>query len=249
MKPVLIWDNRFADATPAASSTESGAAINLADFRPYTSWKPSALPATLTVDCGSAKSADSLSVFNHNLFSSGITVAVRASTDNFSASDVLVDSFEPTSDDAFVRTFASASYRYWRLSLSGSSAPTLSIAALGMLLEFPKSMPRGFDPLMRKSFQQTNVSEDGLPLGKAIMFEQWSETLSFHNLLSTWVRGTFLPIWKSHLVKNPFLFVFDLTNNPDEIYLVESGDMVNMPHSNSKTYMALSFAIKGVALP
>lgn len=247
-KPCLVWDNRFGDAVPLASSTASGNVLNLADFRPYTSWKPSALPATVTVNCGSAKSADSLAIFNHDLFTGGCTVEVRGSTDNFAASDVLVHSYTPGSNSPFVRSFTSASYQYWRLRITGTTAPTLTIAVIGVILEFPKGLPRGFAPLGGDVIGQTNVSEEGLPLGKSIVFEKWSQPLAFHNLDASWVRSTFLPIWHAHLKKNPFLFAFDLVNNPAEIYLVGSGDKLPVPHDVSKDYLSISFTVSGVAL-
>lgn len=245
--PFIAWDNRFADATPVASSTLSGAAINLADFRPYTSWKPSSLPATVTVDCATAKSADKLAVFNHDLYTGACTIEVRGSTDNFSASDVLVHSYTPSSNSPFVRDFNSASYRYWRIRITGTSAPTLTVVALGVGLEFPDGLPYGFEPLARKVYGQSNVSEQGLPLGKAILFEQWSQQLSFKYLDKTWVRTTFMAAWKSHLRGKPFLFAFDLTNYPAEIYLVEAGDDLRVPQE-LPSLMSLSFEVRGVAL-
>jgi len=242
----ISFENRFKDATPTASSTASGAAVNLSDFRPYTNWKPSALPATVTVDCGSAKAADYLAIFNHDLYTNGCTIEVRGSTDNFSASDVLVHSYTPSSNSPFVRNFTSASYRYWRMRITGSTAPTLTIAAVGVGLELPDAIQRGFDPLGRKIFGQANISEQGLPLGKSVLFEQWGEKITVRRALQTWVRATFIPAWLAHLRDKPFLYAHDLANHPGEIYLVQSGEQFSTPIISS-TEMSLSFDIKGVA--
>ena len=246
--PFIAHDNRMADAVPVASSTASGAAINLSDFRPYTFWKPSVLPANITVDCATEKSADKLCVFNHNLFANGCTIEVRASTDNFAVSDVLLHSYTPTADKAFVRDFDSATYRYWRLRITGATAPTLTVVALGVGLEFPHGLPYGFDPLARKVFGQTNISEQGLPLGKAVIFEQWAQPLNFSYVPTAWIRATFMPAWKAHLRGNPFLFAWDLTAYPDDIYLVQAGENMKAP-LKSPVYSSLSFDVKGVALP
>lgn len=246
--PFFGFDNRLADAVPVASSTASGAAVNLSDFRPYTFWKPATLPATLTVDCALAKSADKLCVFNHNLFANGCTIEVRGSTDNFSTSDVLVHSYVPTTDSAFIRDYTSTSYRYWRIRITGSAAPTLSIVAICAGLEFPSSLAYGFAPIDRKVFGQVNISEQGLPLGKAIIFEQWMQTLKFEYLSAAWIRATFLPAWKSHLRGKPFLFAWDLTNYPGDIYLVEAGDNFKAPQVLA-AYASLIFEVKGIALP
>jgi len=246
--PIIIWDNRLADAAPVASSTASGAAINLADFRPYTSWVPSVLPATVTVDGTTAHSVDSLGVFNHTLFTGACTIEVRGSTDNFATSDVLVHSYAPTSNNPFVRSFTSASYRYWRIRITGTTAPALTIVALGVGLPLEQGVPFGFDPLHRTVFGQTNISEQGLPLGKAVLFEQWSQQVSLGFVTNAWLRATFIPAWKAHLRGNPFLFAFDYVAYPGEVYLVESEGNISMPMV-APDYSGLNFAIKGVALP
>lgn len=246
--PFICWDNRFHDAVPVASSTALGAALNLADFRPYTQWQPAALPATVTVDSGSAQSADTLGVFNHNLFSNGNTIEVHGSTDNFATSDVTLSSFTPTSDLPFVQNFASASYRYWRIRILNGTAPTLSIVALGVGLQFPTGLPYGFSPLDRKIFAQTNISEQGLPLGSAVLFEQWTQQLTFNYVANTWLRATLLPAWKAWLRGNPFLFAFDLTNFPAEIYLVQTDGNLTMP-SAFALMSDVNITLLGVALP
>jgi len=245
--PFIVWDNRFADATPVASSTISGAAANLADFRPYTGWKPSTLPATVTVDCGSAKSADCLALYNHDLFSKGCTVEVRVSTDNFVASDLLVDVLTPTSDAAIIMGLAFATYRYWRLKITGAAAPTLTIAALGVGLEFPVGLPYGFAPLDRAMVGQVNVSEHGLPLGSAVLFDEWRQTLNFQHVDNSWLRDTFMPAWLAHLRGSPFLFAWDLTNHPSEIYLVHTDGKVQMP-TTIPNRSNLTFNVSGAAL-
>jgi len=246
--PFFAFDNRFADAVPVASSTAvGGAAINLTDFRPYTSWTPTALPATVTVDCGTAKSADKLSVFNHNLFTKGNTIEVRGSTDNFVASNVLVHSYAPPSDNAFVRDFAAQSFRYWRINILNGTAPTLTIVALGTGFEFPTNVPYGISPLDRDVVAQTNISERGLPLGRVILFERWAEKLTFNHVDQTWLRATFLPAWKAHLRGKPFLFGFDLTNFPNEIYLVQTDGKMDAPFP-LPSKANLSINISGVAL-
>ncbi len=246
--PFIAWDNRLSDAVPVASSTTSGAAANLSDFRPYTSWKPGAIPATITVDCGAAKSANSLSVFNHDLFANSCWIEVRGSSDNFVASDDLLSTFSPLSDKPFCKYFNAASYRYWRIRVVGISLPTLSIVAIGTALEFPIGLPYGFDPLGRKVFGQTNISEAGLPLGKAILFRQWDQTLNFARVDSAWVRSTFIPAWNSGLEGNPFIFAWNLTDFPNDVWLLEAGDSFKAPQV-LPTYNQLSFGVKGIALP
>lgn len=92
-KPKILYDNRFADANPVASTTAAGYnVLNLRDWRPYTWWQPTALPATVTVDCLIARAADYALLWGHSLHDAQASIQVRGSTDNFASSDVLVAS-------------------------------------------------------------------------------------------------------------------------------------------------------------
>lgn len=245
-KPKILYENRFKDATPVASTTASGySVLNLRDWRPYTWWKPTALPATVTVDCGSAKAADYAVVWGHDLFTQGATFEVRGSTDNFAASDVLVATKTPTSDDPFVLTWTSVSYRYWRIRITGTTMPSLAIAAVGAALEVPEYLPEGFDPLNRRIEGDFNRTNKGHPLGRTIEFEEWSERLEFDWVTWTWMRNSFKPAWDAHLRSSPFVFAWDAGDHADEIYLVNAKGEYKAPHKPG-SYGTLSFDVSGV---
>lgn len=245
--PALYYDNRLADAALAASSTASGfAAANVADWRPYTWWKPTALPATLTVDCGSAKAADYALVYGHTLFSTGCTVEVRGSTDNFASSNVLVASFTPTSDDPFLITFGSVSYRYWRLRITGAATmPALAIAAIGAALQLPVGLQEQFDPIGRKVDGQSNRNANGQPLGRVIDFEEWRENLRLQKVSWAWIRSTWLPAWRAHLRSSPFVFAWDPGSYASELRLVTAGEQFTTPHM-AGSRADLTVELKGV---
>jgi len=245
--PKILHDNRLDDGTPAASSTATGdySVLNLRDFRPYTWWKPASLPATVTVDCGSAQAASYWAVYGHDLFSRGCTIELRGSTDNFAASDVLVDSVVPASDDPFARYFNGVSYRYWRLRIVNGTAPTLAIAALGTEFDIPAYFTSGFDPLGRSIKGQVNRSEAGHPLGRTVKFEEWAEPLKFELLTWAWVRSSWLPAWRAHVRDEPFLLQWDPVTYTGEMYLVAVKDQFKTPHRPGG-YCDLSLDVMGV---
>lgn len=233
--PQILYDNRFKDAVPAASTTAAGYdVLNLRDWRAYTWWRPTAMPAMVTVDCGAAKAADYALLHGHNLGSLGLTAEVRASTDNFAASDVLVDTVSPASDDPLLRSFASASYRYWRWKFTGASVPTIAIAVTGAALTLPRRLKKGFDPLGRKVKSTTNLSEAGHALGRVIQYEEWAESLKLNNVTWTWLRGTFVPAWIAHLRAEPFAFAWDPTSHASEVYLCMSKDQFTAAHQEGE---------------
>lgn len=80
----------------------------------------------ITVDFGSEKSVDVCGVHGHNIDSGVTAIQLRKSSDNFSASDVLVATMTKASP-TFFTTFASTSFRYWRLKLVGTNASAIEL--------------------------------------------------------------------------------------------------------------------------
>lgn len=246
MKPRFFYDNRFADDVVSASTTASGNyyAGNIADFRPYTYWKPTALPATLDVDCGSARSADSAFIYGHDLFTQGATIEIRSSTDAFAASNVLQASSTPTSNNPFVLLFASASYRYWRIRITGTTMPYLAIGCVGVRLEPDGIMQANFDPLYRDLDGITNVSDNGQPLGKSINFAAWSHPITFNRVSWSWLRTTFIPAYNSWLRAYPFGWQWHA--GVDSVPLLcTMGDELRTPHYPNYT-ADVSFDLRGL---
>lgn len=246
-QPKILYENRFKDATPVASTTATGYdVLNLRDFRPYTWWKATALPATVTVNCGSAKAADYAVVWGHDLYSNACTVEIRGSTDNFSASDVLVATRTPTSDSPFVMLFNSVSYQYWRIKITGAAGiPTIAIAAVGARLDVPSYLDEGFDPVGREAMGQFNRSEKGHPLGKLVQFEEWRASMKFPVVTWTWLRASFDPAWRAWLRSAPFVFAWDTDNYAAELFLVQAEDKFETPH-HAGGYADLQIEVFGV---
>jgi hypothetical protein len=245
--PKFMYDNRLADATPTASTTATGYAVaNVTDLRPYSFWKPTALPATITVDCGEAADADFAAICGHDLYTSGCAIEIRASSDNFSASDVLLIRREPVSDQPFILPFDSVSYRYWRIKITGVSIPTLAIALIGEAFPIPRQHQLGFDPTARSARSQTNRSVSGYPLGKVTTFEEWSQSVSIDIVTWAWIRDSWIPAWKEWLRDEPFLYAWDSTDHPAEVYLVTAGPDFKTP-TITGNYAGLEFTLTGVA--
>lgn len=223
--PAFLYDNRLNDGTPVASTTEEDFdVLNLADLRPYSFWKPTTLPATITVDCGEAVAADFAAIYRHDLGTCGCVVEIRGSADNFASSDDLLIRRSPSADEPLLLPFASSEYRYWRITIDsfGHEPPTLAIALIGEALRLPRRQVLGFDPVARSARTMTNQSAGGYPLGKVTAFEEWRQKVALDVVQWDWLRDTWLPAWREHLRDEPFLYAWDSTDHPTELYLVTS---------------------------
>lgn len=242
-KPKFLYDNRFADATPVASSTAAGdfAVANLTDWRPYTWWKPASIPATVTVDSGGAKARDYMLVYGE-----AGTYEARGSTDNFAASNVLLGTLVLAEAGLGLITFASASHRYTRLTIPSGGAPAVAICAIGAALVSPVYLEDQFNPIDRRVVGQSNKNENGHPLGRVVYFEEWSANIVLRNVSWTWARDSFLPAWKSHLRGKPFGFVWDSDLYPEDVRLVQAGDRFRGPH-RAGSFADVEIEVDGVA--
>jgi len=223
-KPAFFWDNLLArsGSTLTATSSATGHPVqNLADWREYLTWKSTDGSAqNIICDCGSAQTAAACLIYGHNLFSSGHSqVTLYGSNNGSSWSQIFQQSI--SSDDVFLKTFNSTSYRYYRLSFNAGSQPLeIPLLFIGEFLEFPSWLKAGFDPNQQETITESNRSESGCLLGQAVKYSRRKITLYFDYLLDDFVRNYLLPFWNTHIPK-PFLFAWDRTNHPTESYLVE----------------------------
>jgi hypothetical protein len=250
--PLVLYESRLNDAAPVASSTAASTpdvqydVLNLRDLREYSLWKPAALPATVTVDCGVGKTADYLAIYNHNLGSSGNTVEVHRSTDNFVANDTTVDTHAPADDKPFVRLFTGASTRYWRVRIVNGSAPTLAIVLLGNRLEIPAGVREGFDPLGRELVTQINRSNTGRALGNVLSWRRWRMQMIFELVSWSWVRASWQPAAEAWLESEPWLFAWNPDAYPQELrHVTMDASGWDTPH-RSGSLTDLQVAVTGV---
>jgi hypothetical protein len=116
---------------------------------------------------------------------------------------------------------------------------------MGELLDVPAYLSSGFDPIGRTPKGQTNRSELGHPLGRTVMYEAWEESVTFECLSWSWLRADWLTAWRDHLRDEPFLWLWDPTGHPAEVYLVAVKDGFKSPHQTG-SYTSLSMTLYGV---
>lgn len=227
MNPVILYDNRFNDGTPVATDTALDFSIlNIRDYRTYTFWRAaSAGTKFITIDCGSAKSADALGIISHNLRTANATVSVESSTDNSTWTQRLAG-FTPSDDKAFIRLFTSASARYWRIRIvTASIAPQLAVAMLGVRMTFPWPPDSPYVPYMERIESQSSRSKKGHILGSVINFKSIEISARFSNLTRDWVLNTFNAFWDGHGSDlKPFFYAWDIDVYPNMVFYVSVDD-------------------------
>jgi len=223
--PLILYDNRFLDAVPTATNTDTGYNVNnVTDLRPFTFWQEASVGTRyITVDCGSAKAADTLAICGHNLYTANATVSLEYSTDNFAANtEEAVAGFVPTSDKALVKTFASVTKQYWRLKIvTAATKAKIAVLCVGARLDFTRYPSGNFDPCPEKLNAIAARSKAGYMIGATLKNIGIAISVNFKSLTTTFIENTFRPAWTAHLsLCKPFFWAWDITNHATEVYFV-----------------------------
>jgi hypothetical protein len=249
-KPIILFDNRFDDGMPSATDTASGYyAANIRDLRTYT-WHQFAAAGTkyYTIDCGEAKAADCLGIRGHNLGTAAASVSVESSANNLDWTERLA-AFNPANDRAILKTFTSASARYWRVKIvTADTAAQCAVLMLGTRLTMEKWPSGNFDPAQEKPVSSSRLSQQGHLLGVLIDYVEIEIAARFQRLSPTWIETYFRPAWDNHIhYGRPFFWAWDITNHPSEICYARIADnySLSMPYDPVRRSLTLDMrAIK-----
>jgi hypothetical protein len=251
MNPVILADSRFLDGTPVATDTWGGYdVLNLRDLKTFTKWK-AASPGQkfITVDCTTPRSANSIGVVGHNFGTAQAQVTVDSSPDGIAWTNRFTG-FVPSSDRAILKTFPTASARWWRVGIdSAIDAPSMAVLLLGTRIVFPYPLDAPFIPAEEAIEAETNRSKAGHVLGTVVRFKPYRIRAKWSNLPRSFVEGTFLPFWEQYASNlHPFLWAWDLDRYPEDVRFVrvEEGYAYRPGVSLLGYYDSLELEMEGV---
>lgn len=255
--PRILYENRLLDGTPTATDTDATGdfSVNhLTDLRTYTFWKAASYGTKyITIDCGSAKSADSFGIISHNLATASATVSLESSATGAWAGEetARVAGFVPAADTAIFKTFATASARYWRVKIvTASVAPYIGVCMFGGALEFPVYPEAPFTPESEGIVAEIASGKEGNLLGATIRHFPISCKASFDSPPLSFVDGAFATFWQTHgRMLKPFFWVPNLADFPGVIRFVRFPDGFKLatPRSNMTYADSLDLNFEGVA--
>ena len=156
--PVIVWSgaqdagktncliaNKLTAMNVVGSSSQPGhVAVNVSDQGTALSWKPSVMPATLTVDLGAAQEVDAVGVAAHTLATSAATMFIEHSGDG--STWTAAGSVLPASNDELFILFSPVTARYWRARFTGG-IPSVGVLFLGKRFVFPHAPTIDYRPL------------------------------------------------------------------------------------------------------
>lgn len=137
----ILYSNVFETGTVTAStSAVDGDALNATDQSTWDFWTPTAVPAWIKVDAGSAVELDGAGIAAHTLGTAGAVIKLQYSLDNVAWVDVATDT--PVTDELIFIAFSRITARYWRFYITGAIA-SIGVVSVGSRLKFSHGVLSG----------------------------------------------------------------------------------------------------------
>ena len=239
-RSILIAANL--SGTAGATGFPMSAIVNPATYERYT---PSALPAEIVCDAGAAVSVDYVGIAAHNLGSLGCTVYLESSPDNAAWTTRLT--MVPADDTTIVGLITSVSARYWRLRITGTTAPTIGIVYLGQVLAMQRNLYGGHTPLnlARITAVRPVMSETGQWLGATQERKGFATSFAWKNLTAAWYRANFDPFVATNPRARPFFIAWRPKTFPAETGYCWATDDIKPSNTGTKDLMEVGMSVEG----
>jgi hypothetical protein len=247
------YKNLFTTSGVTVSASDEAAGYpkeNAYDWLSYDSWGQSALGTSwLRASFVSAKTADYMAVWGHNLADVGGSAQPQYSTDGGTIWNDAATAVAPTTNRTLFFSFASTSAADWRCKIVTTTGVSyVSGIQIGDVLTLQTGMRPGFLPpnMNQETTLTTYRSEKGVFLGGSKIREGIAGSINLTLLTPAWVRSDWEPFLDHCRTPYPFVFSWDSTNHPTEaVFAYVKDGKVRGPVYSSTLYMDASLDIEG----
>jgi hypothetical protein len=241
------YDNIVPSAIVTATSAESIWPVDSVQREnTFERWQPTSGNGSITIDNGTAKSADYIGIAAHTLGTTGSTITIAHSADN--STFTTIDTISPSDNSAIMVLFANTPARYFKVTLAGPTAPQIGVIYLGVAMAMERAIYSGHTPvtLGRMTEKRPTKSESGQFLGTSTIRRGLQTSFSWTNLKADWYRQYFDPFVKSARTK-PFFIAWRPAKFPNEIGYCWSTNDITPANAGGLDYMSVSMTVEGYA--
>ena len=233
------------------SATTQGAgfpATNLVSQLTTHLWQPTALPATVTVNIGSATTVEYMGIAAHDLATQECNIEFYYWTGSVWTS---ITTKTPIDNKAIMITTSQSATQYKAVITRNSGAtatamPAIGVFMLGETLTMQRRLYGGHTPvtLARNTKKVVNETEGGQFAGNSIVSEGVSTDYEWKNLTAAWVRSTFDPFIVNSRAK-PFFIMWRPDDYPNEVGFVWTTADIKPVNMGVRDLMSVSMSVKG----
>ncbi len=243
----ILYRNLLQEGTLSYSSQAVWfEAANIIEYTTFNAWKPTSVPATVSVDLGSAISADCVGISAHNMGTSGASYNVRYSTDGVTWSNAFTADAALSDEDVMV-VFAPVSARYWQIRIVDAVA-SIGYVAIGPRLVFPCSPLSGHRPLhhARDYVQMVSSSVNGQMLGNRINSVSAQTSIDFGLLERDFAENDMLPFEYHYNQGRGFFYCGSPSVTPKDFgycWRPNGGDVMNITWEEGEFLSQVDFEV------
>jgi hypothetical protein len=239
------YENFTPDSTVTATTeTVDFPAVAIKNQMTFESWKPTVLPATITIAFGSSKSIGYIGVASHSL--NGNTVTPEYSTDG-AVWNPLDAINTPTDDSAILMLFTTVAATHVRLTITGSGTPTIAVVYVGQILEMLRPFYSGHTPavLSRQTVIKPNKSVGGQWLGRSVLRQGLATQYEWANSDITWYEDNFETFVEAAIVA-PFFIAWNILEHIDHVAYEWTSDDIAPSLSGTLDHVTFGFSAEGI---
>ncbi|MGE0366931.1 MAG: hypothetical protein AB7Q00_14485 [Phycisphaerales bacterium] len=237
----------------ATSFDSSNPATNLANPATYLDWRSLVTSEQfLTVSLNGDELVDYVGLARHNFGTISAPLSIEGYTETDSDGPVweeLVGDFIPVSDASLLLQFEAGYYLGIRVRIQSTFIePRCAVMYVGKLLALQRNIYVGHTPIVygRESRIINGMSEAGEFLGRIVLAESLSSSISLKNLTPSWYRSQLDPVI-SQMKETPFFYAWRPYTYPAE---VAYGWVTNNPRPVNELnngMMSISLDLGGIA--
>jgi hypothetical protein len=239
MKPIILYYNKIKDAIYInASETGSGNVLNLIDYKAHTIWKASSTGIkNIYLEWNSNNYFSAIGLVNHNIRQ----IEVINNMNDETLLNRTIDN-----NDVKLFTFPRTGTTEIRIRLTNfTEIPYCGEMILGEYMEFPQPVDAPYSPYIEEPEIEGEYSKTGVLIGVNYKYAKVSANPRFSLIDKRWIEENYIPFWNDHAkLGKPFLFAYDLDNDPVVIYGKINGRL-ELPRE-IRNYVNLEFTIEGL---
>lgn len=205
--PRLLWPRTPVDSVSATTAAPLYDAAFAVEPQTYSAWRPTALPATITLNFSTDTEVDAIGIGCHTLGSSGASVLIEYLVGASTWTELTT--LTPNTDDAILVLFPAVTETSWRFTVSGSVVPEIGNIVPGKALSLPRNAQ--FAPALPITDAETfrydvNRTATGSWAGRSLRSSGLSFEITVNNLSETFVAGDDWQAFRAHVNKGAATF-------------------------------------------
>lgn len=246
--PAIVWKNILGYSTPTATTeATNGEAENVIDEATNTYWTPTALPATITFNLDTSRTAGYLGVASHNLATSQCSITLEEYS---GGSWNVVFTHTPTDDSIILFPFTEDTSDQWRVIVDGVSAPSIGVLFLGEALQFETGILPAYTPLYMAEDVEllTSRTITGQFMPNRVQRKGLSTSFSLNILDRAFVEGTdFQNFRRYYNDGGPFFFMSNPSGLTEDVSYCwrQDGGEIKPTFENDGIFYKASLSLEG----